>query len=99
MIPEYQYRVHDNSIITPYFKKLIVAPLFRFMPWGIPANIITIVSNLFMYVALILALTEYPGRTLRFVLIPLLVLGYAIGDRSEERRVGKECRSRWSPYH
>ena len=20
-------------------------------------------------------------------------------DRSEERRVGKECRSRWSPYH
>ena len=23
--------------------------------------------------------------------------GYA--GRSEERRVGKECRSRWSPYH
>ena len=21
------------------------------------------------------------------------------GTRSEERRVGKECRSRWSPYH
>ena len=21
------------------------------------------------------------------------------GGRSEERRVGKECRSRWSPYH
>ena len=28
---------------------------------------------------------------LPFVLITLL--------RSEERRVGKECRSRWSPYH
>ena len=26
------------------------------------------------------------------------VLG-AIVNRSEERRVGKECRSRWSPYH
>src|SRR2546425_7554510 len=25
------------------------------------------------------------------------VIGAA--DRSEERRVGKECRSRWSPYH
>ena len=24
-------------------------------------------------------------------------LGFA--NRSEERRVGKECRSRWSPYH
>src|SRR3712207_9568701 len=23
----------------------------------------------------------------------------AFPDRSEERRVGKECRSRWSPYH
>src|SRR3712207_9095389 len=22
-----------------------------------------------------------------------------IDNRSEERRVGKECRSRWSPYH
>src|SRR3712207_6475098 len=22
-----------------------------------------------------------------------------ISSRSEERRVGKECRSRWSPYH
>src|SRR2546430_10109311 len=26
------------------------------------------------------------------------VIGRA-GGRSEERRVGKECRSRWSPYH
>jgi len=28
-------------------------------------------------------------------------IGIAIKDieRSEERRVGKECRSRWSPYH
>ena len=23
----------------------------------------------------------------------------SIANRSEERRVGKECRSRWSPYH
>ena len=23
----------------------------------------------------------------------------AVFERSEERRVGKECRSRWSPYH
>src|SRR5215813_5182353 len=30
-----------------------------------------------------------------------LVIDYrsAEGVRSEERRVGKECRSRWSPYH
>ena len=26
-------------------------------------------------------------------------LGLGLAVRSEERRVGKECRSRWSPYH
>ena len=26
-------------------------------------------------------------------------IGAGVGTRSEERRVGKECRSRWSPYH
>ena len=24
---------------------------------------------------------------------------HSVKKRSEERRVGKECRSRWSPYH
>ena len=28
-----------------------------------------------------------------------VALGYREVERSEERRVGKECRSRWSPYH
>ena len=28
-----------------------------------------------------------------------LLLAALVKDRSEERRVGKECRSRWSPYH
>ena len=31
--------------------------------------------------------------------ICLLYANYYAFDRSEERRVGKECRSRWSPYH
>ena len=34
------------------------------------------------------------GETTLATVNPALVLG-----RSEERRVGKECRSRWSPYH
>src|SRR3712207_5264528 len=29
----------------------------------------------------------------------LLIAPTGGGKRSEERRVGKECRSRWSPYH
>ena len=30
---------------------------------------------------------------------PEVKMQFAIDIRSEERRVGKECRSRWSPYH
>src|SRR3712207_8279137 len=37
------------------------------------------------------------------LLVPLVALVHDAGERdvlrSEERRVGKECRSRWSPYH
>src|SRR2546429_5727893 len=42
------------------------------------------------------------GAVLALLLTAALRPGIAIapgGLRSEERRVGKECRSRWSPYH
>ena len=38
----------------------------------------------------------------RFILLKGLPAGFTLlllSIRSEERRVGKECRSRWSPYH
>src|SRR2546422_5075425 len=50
---------------------------------------------------------EAGGPPALFIL-PLAIAGVAAGAlgvvverglRSEERRVGKECRSRWSPYH
>ena len=44
------------------------------------------------------------GARLKPVVLAVTVQGLNIMDicdrsRSEERRVGKECRSRWSPYH
>ena len=43
------------------------------------------------------------GFLLSFLIAPFESMRSAIGEtissRSEERRVGKECRSRWSPYH
>ena len=32
-------------------------------------------------------------------IVVLDIIRYYHTGRSEERRVGKECRSRWSPYH
>ena len=37
------------------------------------------------------------GNTIAFLLSVLW--SFYWNSRSEERRVGKECRSRWSPYH
>ena len=50
-------------------------------------------------------LTNLKKQILWCVLHPLRVYNdkslsmVLVGGRSEERRVGKECRSRWSPYH
>ena len=52
------------------------------------------------------AMIKYPERELK-VSVPVRMdsgkivryEGYRVQHRSEERRVGKECRSRWSPYH
>src|SRR2546430_8523787 len=42
------------------------------------------------------------GDVKKFYLFPSVTGSYrfpGLVGRSEERRVGKECRSRWSPYH
>ena len=44
-----------------------------------------------------LALDEWVGGSSLW--FPEFVAPYGHARRSEERRVGKECRSRWSPYH
>ena len=52
------------------------------------------------------ALTDYKGITLQYKDVARKIAKFhiilemaGIQPRSEERRVGKECRSRWSPYH
>ena len=45
-------------------------------------------------------LTEFSLFGKKLYLSPIMDLyNREIISRSEERRVGKECRSRWSPYH
>ena len=54
------------------------------------------------------ATTQLPGKPARRAFNDILELAAYVAaalrvaatrSRSEERRVGKECRSRWSPYH
>ena len=49
-----------------------------------------------MPVAVLTAAVQEPKGREKFETDPIEA---AMEARSEERRVGKECRSRWSPYH
>ena len=61
---------------------------------------------LFLYKKELRIVLRYGALFIALLMIQLLVVpklpvmvGGIVAERSEERRVGKECRSRWSPYH
>ena len=61
---------------------------------NIISSLLMVVMNRRKEIALLISL----GASKKQVKKIFFRLGLVIG-RSEERRVGKECRSRWSPYH
>src|SRR5258708_33428444 len=46
-----------------------------------------------------MARAKMAGTNPNSILANLEATQHGYDERSEERRVGKECRSRWSPYH
>ena len=78
--------------------------------WSILGFVVEIPIKEIAWLEIIFFFPILVGKLLGFVNVaafiggPLMgiIIGAFIGflfDRSEERRVGKECRSRWSPYH
>src|SRR5256885_16222253 len=76
-----------------------------FAPAGTPKPI---VDRLHAEIMKIVATPEVQARLKNFGMLPSQMTPAELGEyqkaevvkwRSEERRVGKECRSRWSPYH
>ena len=67
------------------------------------------ISTLMVFLAIIvlgvaayiqLPVDQYPKMDPPYITVMATYPGANAADiRSEERRVGKECRSRWSPYH
>ena len=71
--------------------------LFRFLPITLALYYLA-PAKLKNTVLFLCSLVFYCWGEVRFfpVMVALILINYV---RSEERRVGKECRSRWSPYH
>ena len=59
------------------------------VPKAVLSNVIPSIISMIMVLIYNLADTFFIGQTKNALMVA----------RSEERRVGKECRSRWSPYH
>lgn len=87
----YQYRCNDYSMLTPLFKQWIITPLIRFVPWVIPANIITIISNLFVYLALFVSLRPHWLGDGTPLFIASCFIIYLVGDHldgAQAKRTG-----------
>lgn len=76
----YQYRCNDYSLLTPPFKRWVINPLIKLVPWVIPANIITFISNGIVYLTLFLALHPELLGTATPLFIAIGLLLYLIGD-------------------
>ena len=77
---------------------LIVAAFFYFRVKSLPEGTETMnmIAKYIREGSMTFLMREY--KVLAFYSVGVFGLLY-IAFRSEERRVGKECRSRWSPYH
>ena len=67
-----------------------------FLSQSTSLTLVIIISLIFTFLGLIYS-KKYQG--LNNYLTANRRVGFFSLSRSEERRVGKECRSRWSPYH
>src|SRR5438132_6332923 len=100
--------MYDMSIVLSSFSYIVYLYTFFFFFFfqaedGIRDHCVTGVQTC----ALPILLSGYAGgtkATADYEMVSRGDTGHAesveiVFDRSEERRVGKECRSRWSPYH
>ena len=93
---------------TPILKKQVIK---IFQKYGLSKDHALISANALINAELVGAyghglsrLKMYCDRISKKVINPkpkikIKKISQSISHRSEERRVGKECRSRWSPYH
>src|ERR1035441_9924622 len=104
--------VYGISTIVGRFLNFLLVPLYTniFLPeeYGIQSQVYVFISilNIILLFGMDTAYMKYAVNVTNsdedknnFSTPYLTVMIVSFFIRSEERRVGKECRSRWSPYH
>ena len=59
-------------------------------------QIVLVIGGIYGMLSIILG--AFGAHAFKNLLTPDKLDSFEVGVRSEERRVGKECRTRWSPY-
>src|SRR3712207_6201401 len=84
---------------APQYPERPIRMLVPFAPGGVVDTSTRILTNkLTERLGWQFVVDNRPGGN-GFIAVQTAARGAPDGYRSEERRVGKECRSRWSPYH
>lgn len=77
---KYAYSAQDGSIGDLYITVPLATKLVSKLPWWVPANIITIISNSNVLLATVIAFTAHRVSWPIWIFIPILYFIYVIGD-------------------
>src|SRR5574341_1946267 len=98
----------ESLLLIPAALLLSLYPTLAFMlplTPGDRAELLILAFLATLFIAFLIYRSAQIGLRRQYPFAPLLGLVFNLASvfilhpRSEERRVGKECRSRWSPYH
>src|SRR2546427_11422594 len=84
------------SVLVPWVEPKLLPLMVTDVPTGPPVGFTVVIAGGAVTVKRTPLLGTPPTDTR---MLPVVAPAGAGTRRSEERRVGKECRSRWSPYH
>ena len=94
------YGIGGGAVIAPILVAVFGLPIYAVAGAVLLGTFLSSIVGVFIYSILMPIVTHGQlGASPDWLLGLSLGVGGFAGIRSEERRVGKECRSRWSPYH
>lgn len=80
---QYAYSAQDGSFGDLYITVPLATKLVEKLPWWLPANIITIISNSNVLLAFVITLTAHRVNWPIWIFIPILFFIYVVGDATD----------------